>query len=69
MNKASPVDLRKAMDATDALVKAGILFVPMPVLGPTDHKELIKRASERLQAILDSTIWSDHGEIDERRSF
>lgn len=60
MKRANSVDLRKAIVAANEFVKAGILFVPMPVLGPTDHKELVDRAGERLQAILDSTIGIDH---------
>ncbi|MDH5185227.1 MAG: DUF1382 family protein [Gammaproteobacteria bacterium] len=40
MDKATPTDMRKALEAVDALKKAGILFVPMPVLNDKDHSEL-----------------------------
>jgi hypothetical protein len=52
MNKASPVELRKAMIACDALVKAGIDFIPVPVIDQ-DHKvDLAKQAEQTLNAIM-----------------
>lgn len=32
INRASPVELRKALEAAQAMVKAGILFIPIPVM-------------------------------------
>jgi hypothetical protein len=49
MNRASPVDLRKAMDATLTLFKAGVLFVPMPVLNGDDHLQLVMQCQDRLE--------------------
>lgn len=48
MNKASPVELRKAMEAAQTLASYGILFVPMPVNG---HDEFIKRMEESAQRL------------------
>ena len=54
MNKASPVDLRKAMETATALMKAGVLFVPIPVVdGATDHAELIFKLEKRLELMVE----------------
>lgn len=54
MNKASPVDLRKALEVAQVLARAGILFVPMPVNGQ-DQDELIQR-NEEAQMRLDRIV-------------
>lgn len=51
MNRASPADLRKAIDAATTLMKAGVLFVPMPVLNEADHAELIAKLDQRLDQL------------------
>jgi hypothetical protein len=51
MNRASPIDLRKVLAMVDALTKAGILFVPMPVLNDADHAELAAKAAARLEQL------------------
>lgn len=51
MNRASPVDLRKAIAIANEFVKAGILFVPMPVLSEPDHVALVADMSKRLESI------------------
>ncbi|MBO6278762.1 MAG: DUF1382 family protein [Pseudomonas sp.] len=48
MNRASPADLRKQIEAANLYTKAGILFVPMPVLNPDDYQALIQQADQRL---------------------
>lgn len=55
MNRASPVDLRKAIEVANAYTKAGILFVPMPVLNEADHHDLVQQASQRIEQILEET--------------
>lgn len=55
MNRASPVDLRKAIEVANAYTKAGILFVPMPVLNEADLHVLARQASERLEQIIEET--------------
>lgn len=51
MNRASPSDLRKSLEAAHALVKAGIMFVPMPVLNQKDHDELANQMHDRLDTM------------------
>ena len=49
MNKATPVQLRKCLESATAMVKSGILFVPMPVLSDEDHANLINQMLERFE--------------------
>lgn len=51
MNRASPADLRKALDVVDVYLKAGLLFVPMPVMDADDHRALIGQAESRLEQL------------------
>lgn len=51
MNRASPVELRKALEVANALTKAGIRFVCMPVRDEADHSNLAEQAAERLEQI------------------
>lgn len=51
MNRASPIDLRKALEMVSAFTKAGILFVPMPVLNEVDHANLVAQTTDRLEQI------------------
>lgn len=52
MIKASPVELRKSLEAAHALAAIGIKFVPMPVLSDEDHHELVGEFDRRLKVIL-----------------
>jgi hypothetical protein len=49
MNRASPVDLRKAMEMASALTKAGIRFVCMPANSDAEHTSLLIQADQRLE--------------------
>lgn len=40
MNRASPVDMRKALETVQALKDAGILFVPVPIMNEAQHEQL-----------------------------
>lgn len=51
MSRASPVELRKALEVAHALTKAGIQFVCMPVRDEADHNNLADQAAERLEQI------------------
>jgi hypothetical protein len=51
MKRASPVDLRSAMDAAHVMAHIGIMFVPMPVLSDDDAAELKAKAYARLEAL------------------
>ena len=52
MNRASPADLRKAIDAANVYVKAGILFVPIPVLNKDDHAAKVLEAELAIERLL-----------------
>ena len=51
MNRAKPTDLRKSMEAATALMKAGIDFVPIPVLSLEDQQSLTGQMIERLEQL------------------
>lgn len=51
MNRASPVDLRKALDAAKAYADAGILFVPLPTFSKEEHDQAIQLAAWRLEQL------------------
>ncbi|MGV8921621.1 MAG: hypothetical protein ACOH2R_28280 [Pseudomonas sp.] len=51
MNRAHPSDLRDAMEAAQSMVKAGVLFVPVPVLSADDAQRIGQMASDRLDQI------------------
>lgn len=52
MNRASPVELRKALEAANIFVKAGILFVPIPIVAEDDKKILGQLLAEQLDLIV-----------------
>lgn len=49
MNKASPIDMRKALEMVSALRSAGILFVPMPVVDAEEAARRVEEAEARLE--------------------
>ncbi|NJB80315.1 DUF1382 family protein [Xanthomonas arboricola] len=48
MNRANVVELRRAIQTAQDLTRAGVLFVPMPVLDRDDHVALAQQAADRL---------------------
>lgn len=54
MKQASPAQLRKAMVAAQTYVKAGILFVPVPVLDDADHAQLVAQAAQKLEQLIEA---------------
>lgn len=54
MKRANVVDLRNAARAANDLTRAGVLFVPMPVLDTADHVALAKQAADRLEQMITS---------------
>ena len=51
MTRASPVDLRNALEIAENLVNAGIDFVPVPVLSDEDKAILVRDVQMRLSQI------------------
>lgn len=54
MNRASPVDLRIAMESAQAFSKAGIAFVPMPARDADDLAALREESLNRLGQLVDA---------------
>ena len=48
MNRASPSDLRKALQAAKAYTDAGILFVPVPVFSDDEIRQAVQLAAWRI---------------------
>ena len=48
MNRASPADLRKALEVANSLARAGILFVAIPVADSNERDKRIAEGVERL---------------------
>lgn len=51
MNRASPADLRLSMEAVDCMVKAGVNFVPVPILSIDHQAELIEQMKTALETM------------------
>jgi len=51
MKRADPADLRAALEIANALMKAGIDFVPTPVLSDEDKAILARDVQIRLEQI------------------
>ncbi|MCK2122073.1 DUF1382 family protein [Pseudomonas sp. PNPG3] len=51
MKQAHPILLRTSLGAAEAMAKMGVEFVPMPILGATDHCELADQMLERLKTL------------------
>ncbi|WP_288659502.1 MULTISPECIES: DUF1382 family protein [Pseudomonas] len=51
ITRANVADLRRAAEMSNQLVKAGVLFVPMPVLNGQDYQELAEQANARLDKL------------------
>ncbi len=52
MNRASPVEIRKALEVANAYAKAGICFVPMPILNDKHNNELVHQADKVLEDMI-----------------
>ncbi len=49
MKRATPAQLRQAIELANKMVKLGIRFVCMPVVDEADHLNLATQATERLE--------------------
>jgi len=49
MKRASPVQLRQALEVANTMVRHGIRFVCMPVVDEADGANLASQATERLE--------------------
>ena len=48
IERASPVQLRKALDLAHLFAKMGINFVPMPVANDEEHRAMVEQALAKL---------------------
>ena len=52
MNRANPADLRKAIEMANVYVKAGVMFVPIPVLNEADRAAKMLEAELAIESLL-----------------
>lgn len=55
MNRASPAELRKALEIAATYAKAGIDFVCVPVLSEGDKIALVNDSALRVEQLLEQT--------------
>jgi protein tyrosine phosphatase (PTP) superfamily phosphohydrolase (DUF442 family) len=48
MNRATPVEMRKALEVVELFKRAGVLFVAMPVRNAAEHAETVAEMQRRL---------------------
>lgn len=51
MNRASPVDLRKCLEAANMLAQSGIRFVPIPAVSDAEYAVLSDLFLDKLEAL------------------
>ena len=51
MNKCSPVEMRKCLEAVEHFKKIGIRFVPMPVTDDIDHDRTVLQMIAKLETM------------------
>ena len=49
MMRATPVSMRRALEAARTYAEHGILFVPVPVFNEADQADLVCQVDERLE--------------------
>ncbi len=54
MEKANIIDIRKALALADEYKKAGVFFMPMPILNEEDKEILCKEVVRRLEILAQS---------------
>lgn len=59
MNKASPIDMRKMLDIVDSFKRAGIMFVPVPILNDEDKARYLELMNDQLEKM---AILAERGE-------
>tara|TARA_R110002012_G_scaffold321621_1_gene550149 strand:- start:2803 stop:2991 length:189 start_codon:yes stop_codon:yes gene_type:complete len=61
MNRASPVEMRQALETVQAYKAAGILFVAMPVFSEEEKRARVEEAYVRMGKAENETEYSHHG--------
>lgn len=51
MNRASPVELRKCLEAARMLAEIGIRFVPIPVENDAEHEALLQVFMQKMESL------------------
>ena len=51
LERASPAQLRKALELANLFVKMGVNFVPVPVASDEEQDELVSQAMAKLQVM------------------
>lgn len=61
LERASPAQLRKALELANVFVKMGVNFVPVPVSNEAEQVELVQQALEKLKEMEQQAEGADHG--------
>lgn len=61
MNRASPVEMRQALESVQAYKAAGILFVAMPVFSEEEKRVRVEEAYVRMGQAVNEAEYSQNG--------
>lgn len=61
LERASPAQLRKALELANVFVKMGVNFVPVPVSNEAELVELVQKSFEKLKEMERQAEGADHG--------
>jgi hypothetical protein len=65
LERASPADLRKALELANVFVKLGVNFVPVPVANAEEQRALVEQALTKLEELEQSAKRAQKGQTNE----
>ena len=66
MERASPAQLRKALELANLFAKSGVNFVPVPVVSEDEQRALVEKALGKLAEIEVAAAQAEQANLDQQ---